>query len=106
MILVGAIALALFVLPAPWGIVAVVAGLVIEVGETAFWIWLSKRRRPQVGAEALIGASAEVVSPCRPLGSVRVAGELWRARCQEGADRGEIVRVRALDGLTLTVERG
>jgi membrane protein implicated in regulation of membrane protease activity len=104
-VLVGAIVLALFVLPAPWGLVAIAAALVVEVGETAFWIWLSKRRRPQVGAEALIGARAEVVAPCRPIGSVRVAGELWRARCDAGADRGETVRVRALDGLTLTVER-
>ena len=105
MILVGAIVLALFVLPAPWGLVAIAAALVVEVGETAFWVWLSKRRRPQVGAEALIGARAEVVSPCRPIGSVRVAGELWRARCDAGADRGDVVRICALDGLTLTVER-
>ena len=104
MILVGAIVLALFVLPAPWGLVAIAAALVVEIGETAFWVWLSKRRRPQVGAEALIGAPAEVVSPCRPIGSVRVAGELWRAQCDAGADRGDVVRIRALEGLTLLVE--
>jgi membrane protein implicated in regulation of membrane protease activity len=103
-VLVGAILLALFVLPSPWGLVAVLAALVVEVGETAFWIWLSKRRRPQVGAEALIGAQAVVVAPCRPLGSVRVAGELWQARCEDGADRGDVVRVLALDGLTLVVD--
>jgi len=33
---------------------------------------------------------------------VRVNGELWRAR---GAEAGERVRVRAVDGLTLAVER-
>ena len=92
------------VLPSPWGLVAVLGALVVEVGETAFWIWLSKRRRPQVGAEALIGARAEVVTSCRPLGTVRIHGELWRARCEAGADPGELVRVRALDGLTLDVE--
>jgi membrane-bound serine protease (ClpP class) len=102
--LVAAIFLALFVLPSPWGIVAVAGAAVLEVGETAFWIWLSKRRRPQVGAEALIGASAEVVTVCRPLGNVRVAGELWRARCEAGADPGDTVRIRALEGLTLVVE--
>jgi membrane protein implicated in regulation of membrane protease activity len=103
-ILVGAILLALFVLPQPWGVVVVLAALVVEVGETAFWVWLSKRRRPQVGAEALIGASAEVVTPCRPLGRVRVAGELWQARCEAGAARGDVVRIRALEGLILVVE--
>lgn len=104
MILVAAILLALFVVPAPWGVVLVVGALIVEVAETAFWIWLSKRRRPQVGAETMIGAEAEVVAPCRPVGSVRVAGELWRARCDGGADRGDVVRVRALEGLTLLVD--
>jgi membrane-bound serine protease (ClpP class) len=102
--LVAAIFLALFVLPSPWGIVAVGGAAVLEVGETAFWIWLSKRRRPQVGAEALIGATAQVVTACRPLGNVRVAGELWRARCEAGADPGDTVRIQALEGLTLVVE--
>jgi membrane-bound serine protease (ClpP class) len=104
MVLVGAILLALFVLPSPWGLVAVLGAIAVEVGETAFWIRLSKRRRPQVGAEALIGAQAEVVTPCRPVGTVRISGELWRARCDVGAERGVAVRVRALDGLTLVVE--
>lgn len=104
MLLAGAILLALFVLPSPWGLVAVLGALAAEVGETWFWVWLSKRRKPQVGAEALIGARAEVVTPCRPVGMVRVAGELWRARCDDGADRGTAVRIRALEGLTLVVE--
>ena len=106
MALVAAIFLAVFVLPEPWGLVVVVAALVLEVGEAAFWIRLSKRRKPQVGGEALIGASAEVVSACRPVGRVRILGELWQARCAEGADPGEVVRVHALDGLTLVVGRG
>jgi membrane protein implicated in regulation of membrane protease activity len=32
-----------------------------------------------------------------------VLGELWEARCAEGADVGERVRIEALDGLTLVV---
>ena len=103
MALIASIFLAVFVLPEPWGVAAVAAGLAIEVGEAAFWVWVSKRRRAQVGAEALIGASAHVVTACRPLGSVRVHGELWQARSEEGADTGESVRVRGLDGLTLVV---
>jgi membrane protein implicated in regulation of membrane protease activity len=105
MILVGAILLALFVVPAPWGLVLVAGGVAVEIGEAAFWVWLSKRRRPQVGAEALIGAEALVVTPCRPFGQVRVQGELWQARCDEGADRGETVHVSGLTGLVLVVER-
>jgi membrane protein implicated in regulation of membrane protease activity len=98
-----AILLALFLLPSPWGVVTVAAAVVFEVGEAAFWVWVSRRRRAQVGAEALIGATAQVVEPCRPEGLVRIHGELWRARCNAGADAGETVRVVALDGLTLVV---
>ena len=104
MALVAAIFLAVFVLPSPWGVVAVVAGATIEVGETAFWVWLSKRRRATVGAEALVGAPAVAVTACRPEGRVRIQGELWSARCEAGADEGQRVRVRALDGLTLLVD--
>ncbi len=69
-----------------------------------FWLRWSRRRRPAVGAEALVGAEAEVVEPCRPVGTVRVRGELWRARCERGAGAGERVRVRAVEGLELVVE--
>jgi membrane protein implicated in regulation of membrane protease activity len=98
-----ALLLAVFVLPYPWGIVAVAGALVVEVGEAWFWIWLSKRRRSVVGAEALVGASAVVVTPCRPAGQVRVAGELWGALCEAGADAGDVVRIDRVDGLTLVV---
>ena len=105
MALVGAILLAIFVLPPAWRIPVVLAGGAIEVGESLFWIWLSKRRRPSVGVETLVGAPATVVTPCRPSGQVRVQGELWQARCDEGADPGAEVTVNAVDGLTLIVSR-
>jgi membrane protein implicated in regulation of membrane protease activity len=34
---------------------------------------------------------------------VRVRSELWEARCDEGADAGERVRIASINGLTLTV---
>jgi membrane protein implicated in regulation of membrane protease activity len=105
LLFVGAVFLALFVLPSPWGLIAVVAAGFIEVGETMFWIRFSRRRRIRMGAETLIGASAEVAAPCRPRGQVRVQGELWQAVCEEGADAGEAVCVVGRDGLTLLVER-
>jgi membrane-bound serine protease (ClpP class) len=58
-----------------------------------------------VGIETLIGELAEVVTRCVPLGQVRLQGEIWRARCDEGAERGEHVRVTAIEELTLVVER-
>jgi membrane-bound serine protease (ClpP class) len=101
---IGAILLAIFVLPAPWGLVVVAAAAVVEIGETFFWIRFSQRRRIQAGAETLIGARAEVVSACAPIGQVRVAGELWRARCERGAEPGTAVRIVGRDDLTLLVE--
>jgi membrane-bound serine protease (ClpP class) len=106
-ILVGSILLVVLgVVPVtPWGVPLVAAAAAVEVAESLFWIWLSKRKRAMVGAEALVGRTATVVRPCRPLGYVRLGGELWQAHCAEGADKGTEVRVTALDGLTLVVER-
>jgi membrane-bound serine protease (ClpP class) len=104
LLFVGAVLLALFVVPRPWGLVLVAAAAVVEVGESFFWLHLSRRRRIQMGAETLIGATARVVSDCRPLGQVRVRGELWRARCEAGASAGDTIRIVDRDGLTLLVE--
>ncbi len=99
MILLGAILLAVFVLPLEWAIPVVVLGAILEVAETFFWLWYQRRRRVQVGVETLIGELAEVVTRCAPNGQVRLQGEIWRARCDEGADRGEHVRVTAPRGV-------
>jgi membrane-bound serine protease (ClpP class) len=103
MVLLVAILLAFFVLPWPWNLVAVVAGAAWEVAEKLAGLWWSQRRVAKVGAETLVGREVEVREACRPLGRVRVKGELWRARCTAGANVGEIVRVVAVDGLTLVV---
>jgi membrane-bound serine protease (ClpP class) len=105
MILIGGILLAVFVLPEQWRLPVILAAGVIEVAETLFWLWYSRRRRVQMGPETLVGATGLVVMPCTPLGQIRVQGELWRAHCAQGADAGEEVRIVGLDGLTLEVER-
>lgn len=104
MLLLGGILLAVFVLPSPWGIVAVVGGGVLDVAESFILLRWSRRRRVATGAEALVGSRARVVAPCRPLGQVRVAGELWAARSSAGADPGDEVIVRDVEGLTLLVD--
>ncbi len=104
MALLIAILLALFLLPWPWSGVAVVAAAVWEVASCAGGIWYSRRGRPRVGPESLVGARGRVVDACRPLGRVRLAGELWQARCEQGAEVGERVRVQAVEGLTLVVD--
>jgi membrane protein implicated in regulation of membrane protease activity len=102
MALTVAIILAFFA-PWPWNLIAVVAGVGVEAVELVWGLRLARRWRPQTGAEAMIGRVAEVVAPCHPTGQVRVQGELWEARCAEGADVGQSVRIEELDGLTLVV---
>jgi len=107
MILILAILVAVLFLDSPWSIVVLVAGCILEFGEIALLRRWSKRidKRTAVttGSEALIGREAEVVEQCQPVGTVRVNGELWAARCSEGARSGDTVRVNGVDGLTLVV---
>jgi membrane-bound serine protease (ClpP class) len=104
MTLLIAVLLALFVLPYPWNLIAVIAAAVIDVIETGAFLWWSKRRRAAVGAETLIGKKGVTVGSLWPDGQVRVDGELWNARCEGGADAGTRVVVRGIEGLTLEVE--
>jgi membrane-bound serine protease (ClpP class) len=105
MALTVALVVALIFLPWPWNLAMILGGLAIEVGELAWGLRLARRWKPRTGAEAMIGEQASVVTACRPLGEVRVQGELWRALCAEGADAGETVRIERIDGLTLIVAR-
>jgi len=101
---VVAILLAFFVIPAPWGWVAVVFGIAVEVAETIIWMRLLRRHPTSVGSDALIGATARTVMACQPIGEVNVRGEAWRARCDAGAAADAPVRVLAREGITLVVE--
>jgi membrane protein implicated in regulation of membrane protease activity len=101
MLLFGAILLAIFVLPSPWGIVAIAAGGLIDIAETLVLLKWSRRRRAVTGVEALLGKTAVVSgSPTQ----VRVAGELWEARSDRVLVPGDEVVVRAVEGLTLFVD--
>jgi membrane protein implicated in regulation of membrane protease activity len=95
----------LHVVEGTWAIVLLVGTGLFELSQTAFWLRYTSRHTVQVGAETLIGRLVEVAQECRPVGYVRVQGELWRARCEEGARPGEQVRITGRDGLLLTVTR-
>src|SRR5262245_46111058 len=104
MLLVGAIVLALFVLPPGFGIAAVSLGIVIELAEVGLWVRFLRRYRVRTGVEGLIGSSAQVIEACDPEGRVRLRGEIWRARCRARVEVGERVTVTAVDGLTIEVQ--
>ncbi len=97
----------LFLLPSPWNAVAFLVGIVLWVGEVGLIARHWRGRKAQTGAQTLVGRTATVIAECRPLGQVRLSGEseIWRARCAEGAETGETVKVVGIDELTLIVER-
>jgi membrane protein implicated in regulation of membrane protease activity len=94
----------LLVLPDPWNVVAAAVSAVLFFGEVGYWQRRVRRQHATVGVHTLVGATGEVVRPCRPYGQVRVGGEIWAAQCEEGADPGTRVRVVRVDSLTLVVE--
>src|SRR5262245_63734629 len=93
----------LFLLDDPWNWIALGVCAVLFVVELYGWNRTVRGKPKVVGAQTLVGQTGEVRETCRPEGQVFVAGELWRARCEEGADRGATVRVAAVRGLTLDV---
>jgi membrane-bound serine protease (ClpP class) len=103
-LLLIAIALAIFVLPSPWGLVAVAVGATLEIAESTAFIWWSKRRQASVGVQSLVGRRGIAIDALWPDGQVRVSGEIWKARCRGGCDPGSAVVVRGIDGLVLEVD--
>ena len=96
--------LALLFLPAPWNLVVIAAAAVFEAGLATAGVRYTRRGRSAVGAQTLIGADAEVITPLEPTGQVKVDGEIWQAHAENGARVGDMVRIKSLHGLTLEVE--
>ncbi|HXZ80465.1 MAG TPA: nodulation protein NfeD [Terriglobales bacterium] len=65
----------------------------------------ARRAKITTGVEGLIGEIGIARTPLTPEGKVFVHGELWNATASGTVEAGEQVRVRAIDGLRLEVER-
>lgn len=104
MIFLLGVVLAIFVFPDGWEVPVIIGFGLLEIAETTFTWRLSQMWAPRVGPEALIGARGRAITDCRPSGTVRVQGEAWQARCEDGVDAGNPVRVVARERLTLVVE--
>jgi membrane protein implicated in regulation of membrane protease activity len=80
------------------------------VKDFALYPLVKRAYEPRAGMhapETLIGRQAVAVRALDPDGTVRLGGELWRARRNADAQPvqpGEEVRVCGVDGLTLLVE--
>ena len=95
----------------PFMRISLVAILVTTAATAAFFVFLvavglkAQRQKTTTGVEGLIGQVGTARTPLRPEGRVFVGGELWSARCEEGAEVGEKVRVMAVKGLMLAVSK-
>ena len=105
MLFLIALLLAIFVLPSPWGLVAVVIAALLDIAETGALHVVVEAA--EVVGRASRRSSAGAGSPSAdlwPEGQVKVDGEIWRARCPGGCDAGTSVVVRSVEGLTLVVD--
>jgi membrane protein implicated in regulation of membrane protease activity len=92
------------------GIAIPVYLVILLASGLAYWSLVrAMRRRPRTGREALMGASARVVSRVQPGSNaqylVRTQGELWGADSPDVLEAGELVTVTGIDGLKLRVQR-
>ncbi|MCK0536892.1 nodulation protein NfeD [Alcanivorax sp. CY1518] len=88
-------------LPLIGGVALVAAGLMLW---TMTRLWSLRRRPPQTGEEALVGATAVALGDFDGDGRVRVMGESWLASAAVPVREGDKLRVVAVEGLRLHVE--
>jgi len=67
--------------------------------------WQARRNKVLIGPEALVGATGVAQEELAPRGQIAVHGELWLAEADTPIAAGESVRVRAVEGLKLLVEK-
>ncbi len=66
---------------------------------------IKQRRKPVVsGREEMIGSVGEATAAFEDVGQIRIHGELWEAHSKGPVNRGQRVKVYAMQGLTLLVE--
>ncbi|MGH7409673.1 MAG: NfeD family protein, partial [Candidatus Methylomirabilis sp.] len=95
----------------PFMRISMAAILWTTAATSAFFIFIvsvglkAQRQKTTTGVEGLIGQVGTARTPLRPEGRIFVGGELWSARCEDGAEAGEKVRVTAVSGLMLAVSK-
>ncbi|MEA3312014.1 MAG: nodulation protein NfeD, partial [candidate division WOR-3 bacterium] len=87
----------------------IISVLVVVIALFVLIIWLAVRthvRKPSTGQKGMIGLVGEARTDLSPEGSVYVRGEYWTGVAVSGKIKnGSKVKVVAMDGMTLKVER-
>lgn len=87
-----------------WELIGVTAFVAAVTLLALLMALMQTRRRPVVaGAEQMIGGIGTVLDWSDEEGHVRIHGEIWRALSDQTMEPGAVVRVAAMDGLTLHV---
>ncbi len=96
---------------APFLAISRPAIVAVTMGLTAFFAFVltavmrSRRRRPTMGREGLVGQIGTARTPLEPNGMVFLHGELWKAISEAGkVAEGELVEIVGTQGLTLMVK--
>jgi membrane-bound serine protease (ClpP class) len=92
----------------PWpSIVGIPAAIALILAFAVRKAWQARRAKPVTGQEGLLGSIGTVKVALEPQGSVFIWGERWQATSANGQSipAGERVRVTAIDGLHLKVEK-
>lgn len=93
--------------PAPYLQISLVVIITTVALISAFFLFIlgfairAHRRKVITGLEGIVGAEGEV----RQGNMVFVEGELWRVTCDQPLETGDKVRVTAVDGMRLKVEK-
>lgn len=85
-----------------------IGGIALLSAVLMLWVvtrFIGLRRRPaKTGQEDMVGSEATAAEAFEAQGHVRLMGERWNARSSGPLRKGQVVRVTAVDGLTLIVE--
>ena len=95
-------ALAFAFLEPPWRWIAIGVLATVEALEILLWLRL-RRLRAMTGKEGMLGTKGRALTNCDPEGQVKVKGQIWKARCPDGARAGDDVVVTGMSGLQLEV---
>jgi membrane-bound serine protease (ClpP class) len=86
--------------------------IIVVVLTAAFFLFAitfgikAQRKKPVTGSEGIVGEIGTSISNLRPVGKVRVHGEIWNAECKdELINKGDEIEVVSVNHLTLVVKK-
>lgn len=86
--------------------------IIVVVLTAAFFLFAitfgikAQRKKPVTGSEGIVGETGTAISNLKPVGKVKVHGEIWNAECKgEVINKGDEIEVVSVNHLTLIVEK-